>query len=192
MQLFRGDDITRTQHRKGIDAYARHVCLRAERAAASDSGFRTETIEPWLTRSVAGASAERVAFADTFEHATAKLEVEFAAPVYGKAMRDTLLVFKPTIVARRDNVTLKRGARTQPIVLRPAIFSERTEIELPPGFAVDESFPPVDVSAPFGKYQAKAELQDGKVIFTRALALEYITVDASDGDAVYRATSRTG
>jgi hypothetical protein len=95
-------------------------------------------------------------------------------------MRDTLLVFKPVVVARRDSTALKKEKRTQPLVIRPSSFVERVEIALPEGFRVDELFPPAELISTFGRYQAKAEVRDNHLLFERSLELRSTTLPATE------------
>ena len=150
--------------------------LREQSQSVSESDFRTTIIEPWLWNTLPGARATRVLAKDDFTAATFHLDVDFHAAAYGKLMRNSLLVFKPTLVARRNNIVLKKGTRTQPVVTVPAVFTERTEIEIPQGFVVDEGFAPCEVTAPFGRYTAHAEVRGNKILFQRALEVRSMTL----------------
>jgi hypothetical protein len=150
--------------------------IRDERQPLSASDYRTKLIEPWLARTLPSARVTQLDATDDFSAARLDLTIGFEARAYGKMMRDTLLVFKPVIVSRRDSVSLKRGKRTQPVVIHPSAFSEKTEIELPPGYAVDEAFPAADIQSPFGHYRARAEVRDGKLHFERTRELRAATL----------------
>ncbi len=150
--------------------------IRDERQPLSESDYRTQLIEPWLARTLPSARVTKLEATDDFSTARLDLTIGFEAHAYGKMMRDTLLVFKPVIVARRDSVSLKRGKRTQPVVIHPSSFTEKAEIELPPGYAVDEAFPAADIQSPFGHYRARAEVRDGKLHFERTRELRAATL----------------
>jgi hypothetical protein len=47
---------------------------------------------------------------------------------------------------------------------------------LPTGFAVDEMPDAVNLETPFGKYQSKYEVKDGKLYFSRSLTTKRATV----------------
>jgi hypothetical protein len=153
---------------------------RDEYKSVSATDFRTQVIERWLARTLTTPRATRVEVSDKFDDARFSLAVDFDARAYGKSMRDTLLVFKPVIVARRDNITLKKGKRIQPVIISPSSFIERTEITLPDGFRVDEPFPPAELISSFGRYQAKAEVRDNLLIFERALELRATALPAEE------------
>jgi len=150
--------------------------IRDERQPLSASDYRTKVIEPWLAHTLPSARVTQLEATDDFSAARLDLTIGFEARAYGKMMRDTLLVFKPVIVARRESMALKRGKRTQPIVIHPSSFTEKTEIELPPGYAVDEAFPPADIQSPFGHYTARAEVRDGRLHFERTRELRAATL----------------
>lgn len=154
--------------------------IRQERRSVSETAYRTDIIEPWLGRSLPTARATRVESADDFNDAKLSLTIDFTADNYGKVMRDTLLVFKPVMVARRESTLLKKGTRTQPIVIVPHSFSEHTEIDFPDGFGVDEPFITVELNSSFGTYTARAEVRDQRLVFERVLELRAVTLPATD------------
>jgi transglutaminase-like putative cysteine protease len=151
------------------------AAVREEHRTRSTTEYR-DLIEGWLSRSLPGVRVSTVTAADDFDRAQFNLEIAFAGLNYGKMMRDKLLVFKPVLVARRESVAFKKTKRTQPVMIPPTSFSEHTEIDLPAGFAVDEMFAPVELSAPFGAYRANAEVRDHRVVFTRSLNLRAATL----------------
>ena len=154
--------------------------VREERREASETDYRTKIIEPWLGRTLPSPITGKLETKDDFNDARFSIDLEFRAAAYGKTMRDTLLVFKPVIVARRENLVLKRGKRSQPVVIHSSSFVEHAEIELPPGFALDETFPSAELTSPFGRYHARAAVRDGHLLFERALELRATTLPASE------------
>ena len=154
--------------------------IRDERKGTSESDYKNNIIQRWLARTLPTARALRVEPKDEFDQGRFSLAIDFESPSYGKLMRNTLLVFKPVMVARRDNSALKKKKRTQPVVIPPTFFAERAEIELPATHNVDELFQPVELSAPFGTYSAKAEIRDNRLFFERTLELRAATLPADD------------
>ena len=154
--------------------------LRGEQKRSSVSNFRNELIQPWLARTLPTARVLDVQPKDEFADARFSLKVDFESAGYGKVMRNTLLVFKPVMVSRRENVSLKKKKRTQPVIITPCAFTERAEIDLPDGHTVDESFTPVTLKAPFGTYTAKAEIKEQRLFFERTLELHAATLPADD------------
>lgn len=177
-QLDAGGAITGSMTENFFGNYA--VDARSEHKSVSGTDYRTQIIEPWLGRTLPAAKATRVDATDFFTDAKFTLDIDFGARGYGKVMRDTLLVFKPVIVSRRDGTVLKKGKRTQPVVIQPSSFIERVELTLPEGFRVDEPFQTAELLSPFGRYHAKAEIRDNRLFFERALELRSHTLPASE------------
>jgi hypothetical protein len=154
--------------------------IRDEHKSVSTTDYRTQVIERWLGRTLPAARTTRIDATDHFTDAKFTLGIDFDARGYGKLMRDTLLVFKPVIVARRDSTVLKKGKRTQPVVIPASSFSERLELALPESFRIDEYFPPAELLSPFGRYQATAEVRDNRLFFERTLELRATTLPVEE------------
>lgn len=157
--------------------------VRIEYRAESPSEYQRH-LERWLANTLAAPRAKDVKAEDKFDEARFDLSLNFEAENYGKPMQNRLLVFKPVMVARRDTIPLRKGSRTQPVVLSANSFSEHSEIELPQGFRVDEKLAPVDVKTAFGHYQAKATEEAGKLIFERSLDISSAQIPAADYESV--------
>ena len=149
--------------------------FRRELRELSASDYK-KAIEGWLTRGATGAQLVKFTPSDKHEDASFNLDVEFSAERYGQLMQDRLLVFKPVIVGRRNGIFLTENKREQPIVLNSNSMKETAVFNLPPGFVVDEMPDVVNLDTPFGKYSTTYEVKDGKLIFTRSLTTNRITV----------------
>ncbi|HEY8994177.1 MAG TPA: DUF3857 domain-containing protein [Lacunisphaera sp.] len=159
------------------------AAARAERRRNGEAEFRRR-IERWLAGTLPSAQNSRVETADHFAGNRFTMTTDFASAKYGKLMRDELLVFKPILVARRGAVALRKGQRTQPVLLRPSRYTERTEITLPPGCTVEESISPVALTTAFGSYHAVCTAQDGKLLFERSLVMRAAELPATDFEGV--------
>jgi hypothetical protein len=95
-----------------------------------------------------------------------------------------LLVFKPAIVSRRENLALTAAQRKHPVVLRANAYSETVKVQLPAGFAVDEVPDAVKLETAFGTYWTSYEVVNGELVFKRQLSLKATTVPAAQYDAV--------
>lgn len=135
-------------------------------------------IEHWITAGAAGARVGTVAPADNHPEGKFALEVEFTAPNYAQSMRGKLLVFKPAIVSRREQLFLTEPKRKHPIVLEAESYSETVRVKLPEGFEVDEIPDKIKLDAPFGRYAATWEVKDGQLIFTRSCVIQAMTIPA--------------
>lgn len=138
----------------------------------------------WIAQTMPGASTPRVEATDDLDHARFRFTVDFSAPAYAKSMRDVLLVVKPVLVSRRDDLVFRSAKRTRPVVLDAWSFSEQTTLEIPPGFHVDENFTPVDLTTPFGHYTARAEAAAGRIDFKRTLEISDAVIPPESYDSV--------
>lgn len=127
--------------------------------------------ERWITRGAPGAAVSKVAPHDDAAAGRFALEVEFKAPAYAKTMRGKLMVFKPALVTRRAVPQLSKEKRTHPVVLEAHAFNETTRIKLPDGFEVDELPDALELNQPFGNFAVSWTVQDGYLLFKRALIL---------------------
>jgi hypothetical protein len=95
-----------------------------------------------------------------------------------------LLVFKPAVVSRREDLSLTAPARKHPVVLHANAYSETVKVQLPSGFAVDEMPDPVKLETPFGSYKTSYEVVNGELVFKRQLSQRATTIPAAQYDVV--------
>lgn len=157
--------------------------LRGEYRRHSPSDYE-RVIQRWLATTLPQPRTQELKVDDAFDDARFTLTVNFETENYGKLMRDRLLVFKPVMVGRRESTALLKTPRSQPVILSANFFSDRTEIELPEGFRVDEKISPVDLKTAFGHYRAKATEASGKIVFERSLELSSAQIPAADYESV--------
>ncbi len=164
----------------GLSAAEAH----SEYVGKSPSDYRS-TIERWLAASLSGVRATEVVARDNFDQAAFDLSLNFRAPTYAKSMHGVLLVFKPVVVARRSSIPVKKEKRKLPILVPPVFFSEKTQIELPAGFHIDESFPSIELKSDFGVYRATARLEGSNhVLFERSLEMNSAQIPAENYESV--------
>ena len=149
--------------------------LRTELNHLSRPEFNT-MIERWITSGAPGAKVSKVEPTDSRAEGRFALDVAFSAQSYGQLMRNTLLVFKPAVVSRREWLALTEPKRRHPVVLRSNAYSEIVRVKLPAGFDVDEMPDPVKIETPFGAYATNYEVKDGNLIFTRKLVEQAATI----------------
>lgn len=126
-------------------------------------------IEGWVTSGATGAKVSRIDPKDNNEGGRFELDVDFTAYKYAQLMQNRLLVFKPTIVSRRDSLELTELTRKQPIVLDARNFKETIRFKLPDGFEVDELPDALKLDTAFGSYNTTYLVKDGQLVFTRNL-----------------------
>ncbi len=142
--------------------------FRREMRAFSAAEYR-KVIEGWLTRGSSGAQLIDLQAKDRAGEAAFDLDIEFAAPRYGQIMQGRLLVFKPVVVGRRNDIYLTEAKRVNPIEIDSFSFKETAVFTLPAGFTVDETPDPIKLETPFGNYSNSYEVKAGKLHFTRSM-----------------------
>lgn len=133
-------------------------------------------LEGWLTRGATGAKLVKFTPTDRKETAGFDLDLEFSAPRYGQLMQNRLLVFKPVIVSRKNELSLTEAKRNHPVIIDSGAVKETAIFSLPTGFIVDEMPDAVNLETPFGKYTTSYEVKEGKLIFVRSLVMNRATV----------------
>jgi hypothetical protein len=143
-------------------------------------------IERWITRGASGSNVTKVEPVDNSAEGKFALKVEFSAGRYAQVMQGRLLMFKPTVVARRDTFFLTDEARNHPVMLDSHAYTEIVHIKLPEGFIVDEIPDNTKMDASFGSYATTYEVKDGVLNFTRNLVVRNATIPVSDYEKVKR------
>jgi Transglutaminase-like superfamily len=119
----------------------------------------TRLIEGWITNGATGAKVSKVDPSDSGALGDFALAVEFTAGSYAQLMQDRLLVFKPAIVSRLDDLFLTRASRKHPVVLKSRAYTETVSVKLPQGFDVDEMPDPLKLDTAFGNYASTYQIK---------------------------------
>lgn len=141
-------------------------------------------VERWLTAGATSARLNKIEPSDNAGDGKFTLNVEFSAKAYGQLMQDRLLVFKPAVVSRRENLSLTAAQRKHPVVLHASAYSETVKVQLPVGFAVDEVPDPIKLETAFGSYTTSYEVVNGELVFKRQLSQKSTTIPAAQYDSV--------
>lgn len=149
--------------------------FRGEFRTLSASDYK-KAIEGWLTRGATGAQLVDMKTEDRRDDSSFDLNVDFVAARYGQLMQNRLLVFKPVIVGRRNELFLTEDKRNHPVMLDSQAMKETVVFNLPQGFVVDEMPESVNLETPFGKYSTSYEVKENKLVFTRSLTTMRTTV----------------
>ena len=144
----------------------------------------TGMIERWLTEGATAARLSKMEPSDNSSDGRFTLNVEFSAKTYAQIMQGRLMVFKPAVVSRREDLTLTAPKRTHPVVLRANSYSETVNVQLPAGFAVDEVPDAVKIETPFGSYVTSYEVKDNHLVFKRKLSQQATTIAPGDYEMV--------
>ncbi|MBA2340557.1 MAG: DUF3857 domain-containing transglutaminase family protein [Pyrinomonadaceae bacterium] len=152
-------------------------------AASERSMFRalprpdySKVIETWITEGAAGAVLSKIAPTDSMSQNRFALDVAFTAPHYGQVMNNSLLIFKPAVVSRRNLLPLTAAARKHPIILKAHAYSETARFVLPANFTVDETPDAVKIETSFGSYITSFEIKNDQLLFTRTLVVRDATI----------------
>jgi hypothetical protein len=141
-------------------------------------------VEHWLVSSAPSSKISKLEPVDDVAQGRFALDIAFAAPGYAQLMQNRLLVFKPAIVSRREELALTNTSRSHPIVLTSNSYSETVRVKLPAGFDVDELPDAVKLDTAFGVYNTSYDVKDGQLTFKRSLVQHAITVPVEQYAAV--------
>jgi hypothetical protein len=141
-------------------------------------------IERWVANGATTAKVSKVDPVDRSIEGRFDLDVDFSAIAYAQIMQNRLLVFKPTLVSRRDFLLLTDPVRRHPVVLDSHVFTETVHVNLPAGFEVDELPDVLKLEVPFGSYKTTYEVKGDQLIYTRTLAQRATTIPADQYQSV--------
>ena len=144
----------------------------------------TGMIERWLTSGATSAKLNKMEPSDDAADGRFTLDVEFSANQYAQLMQNRLLVFKPVVVSRREDLALTAPTRKQPVVLRANAYSETVNVKLPAGFTVDEVPDSVKLETSFGTYVTSYEVKNNQLVFKRQLSQQATTIAPADYEKV--------
>jgi transglutaminase-like putative cysteine protease len=159
------------------------VRLRSEFRRLSKPEYNS-MIETWVSHGASAAKVGRIEPADNVNDGRFSLNVEFSANAYAQLMQGRLLVFKPAVVSRREDLALTASQRKHPVVLRSSAYSETVKVLLPAGFDVDELPEPVKLEAEFGTYVTSYEVKNGELVFKRSFSQRATTIPAARYEVV--------
>ena len=157
--------------------------LRSEFRGLSKPDY-TVKIETWLTRGITSARLNKIEPTEDTGNGSFSLNLEFTANTYGQLMQNRLLVFKPVVVARREDLALTAPTRKHPVVLHANAYSETVRVQLPAGFVVDELPDAVKLQTAFGSYTTSYEVKNNELVFKRQLSQQATTIAAADYETV--------
>jgi hypothetical protein len=105
------------------------------------------------------------------------------AGTYAKFAGDLLLVRPRVIGAKGSGVLETKEPRQYPLEFPgPARDTDTFEIAIPPGYAVDELPPPVDLDYSFASYHSKTEAAGNVLRYTRSFEIKELSVPVNKMD----------
>jgi hypothetical protein len=130
--------------------------------------------------SVTGASISNLRPSDSFLQGRFRLEAELETPAYAQIRANRLMIFKPALLGRRQQVFLTEPKRSYPVLLNSSAFKETVHVQLPQGFKVDEVPDPAHLEMPFGSYVSSCTVKDGELVYERTLEIRAATIPVAD------------
>lgn len=159
------------------------VAERARLRRLSAAQYNT-MIESWISRGATGAKSTKITPQDNHQAGDFNLDVEFTANSYAQIMQGKLMVFKPAIIGRLEQLSFTEGTRLHPYLIEATTYSETVKIKLPQGFDVDEIPSATKIETEFGKYNANYVVNGDVLTFTRSLKLNRSTIPANKYETV--------
>jgi uncharacterized protein DUF3857/transglutaminase superfamily protein len=157
--------------------------FRSQFRAMSKPAY-TGMIERWLTAGATSAKLNKMEPTDDAADGRFTLNVEFSANQYAQLMQGRLLVFKPVVISRREDLELTAPTRKHPVVLWARAYSETVNVKLPAGFSVDEVPDAVKIETPFGSYVTSYEVKNNQLVFKRQLSQRATIIAPADYEKV--------
>ena len=159
------------------------VDLRRQKRQSSESEYRRR-LERWVSGSMPGAVISKANTEEQPVGAKFELDMELSAERYAQSMQGRLLIFRPSILDRRDQVFLTEANRKNPVVLEAESFRETAHITLPQGFEIDEIGAGFELETPFATYRGKCEPKEGALDCVREMKIQSMTVKPDQYKAV--------
>jgi Domain of Unknown Function with PDB structure (DUF3857)/Transglutaminase-like superfamily len=148
------------------------------------AGDYNRMIEGWVSRGMTGAKTSNILSGDDKKEGSFSLQADFSANSYAQIMQNRLMVFKPAVIGRLDNLSFNDGQRLHPFVINSTAYSESIKIKIPAGFTVDEVPEATKLETSFGKYSVDYEVKEDYILFTRSLKLNRSTIPADKYDSI--------
>lgn len=161
----------------GISGSITEVMLgqNARRQRAAHRGLSTndynQYVNRWVTRGITGATTKGIKVDDILDEGKFNRDVSFEAPGYAQVMQGRLMVFKPAVIGRLEQMSFSDDKRMTPYMIGSVSYSEKVKIKLPEGFVVDEIPEALDLKADFGNYTSSYAVEGDSVVFSRSLRL---------------------
>jgi hypothetical protein len=114
-------------------------------------------------------------------------DYSFQAERYAK-LAGNLLIVRPRVIGNKSSGLLEtKEPRQFPVIFAgPELDTDTFEIELPPGYEVDDLPAPVDVDYSFASYHSKTEAKGNVLRYTRTFETKELSVPMSKMEELKR------
>jgi len=153
--------------------------MRGEHFSRTADEFRAG-LERMLSRTVKAASLSNLEVQDAFEKNAFRINLNFGSQGYGQLMQQRLRVFTPSVLEPPGPNFTHKSKRTEPILLRAAVYRKHVRIKLPPGFTVDELPEAAKMDEDFGRFSLSFRQDASELIVEEELTTEGVTLPAED------------
>jgi hypothetical protein len=141
------------------------------------SADRQKVIEDFLGTFLAGFSLSQASVdgLDKFDE-TLTLQYHFVAENYAKSAGN-LLVLRPRVIGAKGSDLLEIKQRKYPVEFSSSTLqTDVIEIQLPPGFIVEDIPDPVKADYSFGEYSSKCEVKGNVLFYQRTYEIKDVMV----------------
>lgn len=165
---------------------------RAMLKSASKESDRLRPIENLLSQSLPNFSVTNASVTNLHQNAQPfGYTFSFAAAAYAKSAGNLLLV-RPRVVGNKGSGILEtKEPRQFPVIFEgPRRDVDEFEIQLPPGYEVDDVPAPMDLDYSFASYHSKTEVQGNALRYMRTFEIKELNVPMNKLDELrklYRA-----
>ncbi len=150
-----------------------HASRQRANLVHENESERAKALDRYLSESVKNASVQQLKFA-AIGARDKDLTVEYQMVAAGYAQRSGSLVLLRTRILGEKGIELEWAKRKLPIQLAGATREKDTfEIQLPPGYVVDDLPDPKQVDVGFASYTSKIEATGSTIRYSR----EYVVTD---------------
>jgi hypothetical protein len=148
-----------------------------EQFLSAKSADRQKVIEDFLGTFLAGFSLSQASVdgLEKFDD-TLTLQYHFVAENYAKSAGN-LLVLRPRVIGAKGSGLLEIKQRKYPVEFSSATLqTDVIEIQLPPGFVVEDIPDPVKADYSFGEYSSKCEVKGNVLLYQRTYEIKDVMV----------------
>jgi transglutaminase-like putative cysteine protease len=140
-----------------------------------DERERTNYFERWLGRSLHGFTLLSMDVLQTDQlQKDVLIKYKFSTPQYGQ-QRGPLMLVRPRVLGEESSPVEHKPRHYSVEMEQTAKETDVYEIEIPPGYTVDDVPDPVKIDVGFASYQSKIEVEGSKLRYWR----EYLVRDLS-------------
>lgn len=152
---------------------------RAEHFYRTAEEFRTQ-LEQSLGRTLRSAAISNVQVQDVFDDNSFRVKTDLSSQAYGQLMQRRLLVFGASVLEPPGPAFAHNSNRTEPILLRPAVYRKHVKIRLPQGFSIDEMPDSVKKDSDFARFSISYKHEGDDLLVEEELRTEQVTLPAGD------------